>query len=65
MDTIAGALGAPRNYLSKTLNVLAKHEIVDGVRGVHGGFALAHWNGSAEVEEQIARIRTAERRDVA
>ena len=41
VDTIADALGAPRNYLSKTLNALAKHEIVDGVRGVHGGFQLA------------------------
>lgn len=23
---------------------------------IHGGFALAHWNGSREVEEQIKRI---------
>jgi Rrf2 family protein len=41
VETIADALGAPRNYLSKTLNVLARHDIVDGVRGVHGGFTLA------------------------
>ena len=41
VDTIADALGAPRNYLSKTLHLLAKHGIVDSVRGVHGGFSLA------------------------
>ena len=41
VDTIADALGAPRNYLSKTLHLLAKHGVVDSVRGVHGGFSLA------------------------
>lgn len=39
-DVIADALDAPANYLSKTLNVLARHGIVSGVRGPRGGFVL-------------------------
>jgi Rrf2 family protein len=40
-DVIADALGAPRNYLSKTLNALAKAGIVASMRGPTGGFRLA------------------------
>ena len=40
-DEIADATGAPRNYLAKTLNVLAKSGIVSSARGPFGGFALA------------------------
>lgn len=40
-DAIAAALGAPRNYLAKTLNALAKHGIVHSARGATGGFTLA------------------------
>jgi Rrf2 family transcriptional regulator, iron-sulfur cluster assembly transcription factor len=40
-DQIAEALGAPRNYLSKTLHALAKAGIVKGLRGPNGGFRLA------------------------
>src|SRR5690606_26020411 len=39
-DTIARALGAPANYMSKTLNALAKAGIVNGMRGPTGGFML-------------------------
>ena len=39
-DTIARALGAPPNYMSKTLNALAKAGIVSGMRGPTGGFML-------------------------
>lgn len=35
------ALGTPRNYLSKTLHVLARAGIVKGQRGPQGGFSLA------------------------
>ena len=40
-DEIADATGAPRNYLAKTLNVLAKARLVDSARGPFGGFVLA------------------------
>jgi Rrf2 family protein len=40
-ETIARALGAPVNYMSKTLNQLAKTGVVSGTRGPTGGFRLA------------------------
>jgi Rrf2 family protein len=40
-DEIAEAIGAPANYLSKTLNALAKAGIVTSSAGRLGGFALA------------------------
>jgi Rrf2 family protein len=40
-DVIAKALGAPANYLAKTLNLLAKAGILISRRGPTGGFALA------------------------
>ena len=40
-DAIAAELGAPRNYLAKTLNALAKAGVVHSARGAAGGFTLA------------------------
>jgi len=40
-DTIAAALGAPRNYLSKTLQALARAGVLKSSRGPGGGFSLA------------------------
>jgi len=40
-DEIAEATGAPRNYMAKTLNALAKAGIVTSARGPLGGFALS------------------------
>lgn len=39
-ETIADALGAPRNYLSKTLGMLAREGLITGVRGPTGGYRL-------------------------
>lgn len=41
VEVIAGAIEAPRNYLSKTLHALTKHGIVSGTRGPRGGFRLS------------------------
>lgn len=40
-EEIASILGAPRNYLSKTLNALARRGILTSARGPGGGYALA------------------------
>jgi Rrf2 family protein len=40
-DEIAETTAAPRNYMAKTLNALAKAGIVTSTRGPQGGFALA------------------------
>lgn len=40
-DEIASILGAPRNYLSKTLNALTHRGILTSARGPGGGYALA------------------------
>ena len=39
-ERIAQALGAPANYLGKTLNALARQGIVASTRGPAGGFRL-------------------------
>lgn len=39
-DAIAEAVGAPRNYLSKTLNQLARKGLLSSERGPRGGFRL-------------------------
>lgn len=39
-ERVAAALGAPRNYLGKTLNALARAGLVEGVRGPAGGYRL-------------------------
>lgn len=40
-DEIAIATGAPRNYMAKVLNVVAKAGLVTSMRGPSGGFSLA------------------------
>jgi Rrf2 family protein len=40
-ETIATALDSPRNYLGKTLGLLAKRDIVASSPGRKGGFRLA------------------------
>jgi Rrf2 family protein len=54
-DRIAHALGAPANYMSKTLHQLAKTGIVEGARGPTGGFRL----GVPSEELTVARVVSA------
>ena len=57
---IADLTGTPRNYMSKTLNALAKEGIVRSRRGPTGGFALARPAEAISVA-QIARTFCEER----
>jgi Rrf2 family protein len=41
VDEIATAIGCPRNYLSKTLHLLARAGVLRSERGPRGGFQLA------------------------
>lgn len=53
---IAEALGAPPNYLSKTLRLLVRRGLLLSVRGAQGGFRLrrpAHLISTAEVVEAV------------
>jgi Rrf2 family protein len=40
-DVIAERIGAPRNYIGKVLNAVAKAGLITSARGPSGGFALA------------------------
>jgi Rrf2 family transcriptional regulator, nitric oxide-sensitive transcriptional repressor len=40
-EMIAAGLGAPQNYMSKTLHELARHGLLRSTRGPNGGFSLA------------------------
>lgn len=50
-DEIASILGAPRNYLSKTLNTLTRRGILTSARGPGGGYALAVAPGELSVAD--------------
>jgi Rrf2 family protein len=52
VTTIAEALGAPQNYLSKTLNELGALGILRSVRGARGGYLL----GAPASELRLASI---------
>lgn len=56
---VAEALGAPPNYLAKTLRLLARRGVLRSVRGPHGGFALAvpAWElTAAQVVEAVDEV---------
>ena len=40
-DEIASVVGAPRNYMAKTLNALVRRGVLASTRGPGGGFTLA------------------------
>lgn len=59
VDSIAEALGIPRNYLSKVMHGLARSGTLHSTRGPTGGFALARDPAEimlAEVVEQFDPI---------
>jgi Rrf2 family protein len=59
---IAAALGAPANYLAKTLNALARQGMIASTRGPSGGFRLRRAADEitlAEVDETFGEIRPA------
>jgi Rrf2 family protein len=61
VDDVAAALGAPRNYLSKTLNELARMGVVSSMRGPAGGFWLRADPDTltvAELTERFDETRT-------
>ena len=41
LEEVADYLGAPKNYLSKTLHLLARAGVLSSGRGPYGGFQLA------------------------
>ncbi len=63
-DAIADALGAPRNYLAKTLNALARQGIVGSMRGPAGGFRLAAAPERLTLEEVVRAFREPRARTV-
>ena len=59
---IADAVGAPRNYLSKTLHVLTRAGVLVSKRGPNGGFALAVPATEVSLERAIAPFAPADDR---
>jgi Rrf2 family protein len=53
-EVIAEALAAPRNYLSKTLGLLAKAGVISSARGPNGGFRLAVPAGELTLARVVA-----------
>ena len=53
-EAVATALGAPANYLSKTMQQLAREGILASVRGPGGGFALAERADTLSIARVVA-----------
>jgi Rrf2 family protein len=53
VPAIAEALGAPRNYLSKTLYRLGAAGVLQSVRGVRGGYRLAMTPGECRISSIV------------
>ena len=62
VDEIAAAIGCPRNYLSKTLHVLARDGVLRSTRGPKGGFQLAAPAKEITLAQVIAPFEAAGRR---
>jgi Rrf2 family protein len=53
-EEIAGALGAPRNYLAKTLGLLARSGLISGLRGPTGGYRLERSPETVTLSEVVS-----------
>jgi Rrf2 family protein len=54
--TLAGNLGIPQNYLSKTLHQLARAGILESSRGKFGGFQLARPPGRISLLDIVTQF---------
>jgi Rrf2 family protein len=54
VEQLAGELDVPRNYLSKTLHLLARAGVVESTRGKHGGFRLRRSPHRITLREVVA-----------
>lgn len=54
-NEVAQALSMPQNYLSKTLNRLAREGVLESLRGPRGGFRLARPATELPVSEIVGR----------
>jgi Rrf2 family protein len=60
VEQLAEELDVPRNYLSKTLHLLARAGVVESTRGKHGGFRLRRAPHRITLREVVTvRSRTA------
>lgn len=55
-DRIARALGAPGNYLGKTLQLLARRGLLASARGPAGGFRLLRGAGDIALADVVAAV---------
>src|SRR5690349_3270488 len=62
VDELASIIGCPRNYLSKTLHILARARVLTSGRGRHGGFSLAGAPEKLTVARVIAPFERAGQR---
>jgi len=53
---VAEALGAPPNYLAKTLRLLAKRGLLRSLRGARGGFALRVAPGALSTAQVVEAV---------
>ena len=54
VEQLAEELAVPRNYLSKTLHLLARAGVVESTRGKHGGFRLRRAPHRVTLREVVA-----------
>ena len=54
VEQLAEELDMPRNYLSKTLHLLARAGVVESTRGKHGGFRLRRAPHRITLREVVA-----------